>query len=188
MTVGTKIRLARKHAEYTLPTAAKALGITVNRLQLYEHDDLTMPPALAVRAAQLFGISVEEICDDEGAFLKIPVYLDKGAVAPQKKDGGSFDIIANRAAFIPAGGSAVVDTGIHLALPKGYIAAVVSYPVLSRRYEVTAEGIIGHDEGESIKIFLSNHSTNGFFYPAGSKLARLLILPCQLAEFNAMIS
>lgn len=188
MTVGEKIRLARKHAEYTIPSAAKALGIPASRLQLYEHDDIAMPPTMAVKAAQLYGISVDEICDDEGIFINIPVYLDRGAVAPQKKSGGGFDIIANRSAFIPAGKSIVVDTGIHIEIPTGYTAAVVSCAALSHRFALTADGMAESGSGDSLKVYLSNHSDTGYFCQAGSKIAEMLILPCQLANIQGLSS
>lgn len=188
MTVGNKIRLARKRAEYPIPTAAKALGIPVGRLQLYEHDDIALPPTLAVKMAKLYGISVDEICDDNGTFINIPVFLDRGAVAPQKKAGGGFDIIASRSVFIPSGRAVVVDTGIHIEVPAGYSAAVVSCPALSHRFAVTAEGMADSGSRDSLKVYLSNQSDTGYFCQAGSKIAEMLILPCQLVNFEGLSS
>lgn len=184
MTVGNKIRLARKRAEMTIGKAAKALDLTPYRLQMYEHDDLQLPPRLAVSMAELYGIDLNEICDDDGTFLRVPVSLDKGALAPIKRNCGSgFDILSPHTGYIGAGKTEIIDTGIHLALPAGFCAAVVSCPALTQRYGITAEGMYERGSG-SLKVILSCRSDSGFCYQEGYKIAELLILPSQLTELE----
>lgn len=185
MISGQKIKQARKAAMMTQTQAAKALDLSVFYYQLYERGEMEPPVSVCVRMAKLFGVDISWFADSDGSFLHLPVYLGKGATAPRKAaDGAGFEIFAPRNIYIRPKSSVTVDTGVRLALPASYYAAVSSLPALSERYGIIADGIYTAASGGNIKLQLINHGDNGYLAASGTKLALLYVLPCCLTELE----
>ncbi len=56
------------------------------------------------------------------------IVLDDGAFKPYKahaEDAG-FDIMARECQVVPAQGSAIFDTGVHIEIPQGYVGFLKS--------------------------------------------------------------
>jgi len=74
-------------------------------------------------------------------------------------------------------GSAIIDTGVHMEIPKGYVGFVKSKSGLNVKHGLTAEGVIDCGYTGSIVVKLYNHTNEEYFFKAGEKIAQLVLLP-----------
>ena len=117
---------------------------------------------------------------DEGAFMPTKAHEDDAGFdlyAPHdfKIDGNSH--IANPLLFNFAIASATVDTGVHIAIPKGYVGMVKSKSGLNVKRGLTAEGVIDCGYTGSIVVKLYNHSQYEYHFKKGDKIAQLVVMP-----------
>ena len=81
---------------------------------------------------------------------------------------------------IPAGGRALVATGIAIALPEGYEAQIRPRSGLALRSGVTlvnTPGTIDADYRGEIQIILINHGTEPFVVRRGDRIAQMIVAP-----------
>lgn len=105
------------------------------------------------------------------------VKLDSGAYAPEKAhntDAG-FDLRTREPIFLMAGGSAVVDTGVHIQLPPNRCGLLVSKSGLNMQ-GITSTGLIDEGYTGAIKVKLYNHSSKDYLFEVGDKITQLVIL------------
>lgn len=111
--------------------------------------------------------------------MQIDILLDENAFMPKKAhdtDGG-FDLYAPFEFTLPANGSAVVDTGVHMIIPKGWGGLVVSKSGLNTRYNIESTGYVDGLYTGSIVIKLQSHSDRDFHFHRGEKISQIIILP-----------
>ena len=112
--------------------------------------------------------------------LTINVVLDDGAYMPTKahdSDAG-WDLRTPVDVVVPGGSSAVIDTGVHVAVPDGYCGLVVSKSGLNVVHDMTSTGLLDAGYTDSIKIKLYNHKRGtDYGFKAGDKITQLVILP-----------
>lgn len=112
------------------------------------------------------------------------VMLDEGAYMPKyahKTDAG-MDIRCKEAFLLPGIdggdiGSAIVDTGIHVEIPEGYVGFLKSKSGLNVKSGITSEGVIDCGYTGSIIVKLYNHTTENIWFNKGDKITQLIILP-----------
>ena len=110
------------------------------------------------------------------------VILDEGAYMPVRAhdvDAG-MDIRSPRTVMIPAGSSCVIDTGVHIEIPKGYAGFLKSKSGLNVKYGITSEGVIDAGYQGSICVKLYNHGSTWYPVQKGDKISQLVILPVLL--------
>lgn len=122
------------------------------------------------------------------------VKLDKDALLPTKayKTDGGFDIYSREDKVIPAKGSAIFDTGVHIDLPKIEINGQViltagmlkSKSGLNVNHSITSEGVIDIGYGGSIKVKLYNHGNRAYQVKKGDKISQLCIVPILPVELE----
>lgn len=107
------------------------------------------------------------------------IVLDKGAYMPTKahKDDAGFDLRTPEIVLVPARGSATIDTGVHIQLPKKTTGFLKSKSGLNVKYGITSEGVIDVGYTGSIRVKLYNHSDEDYMFLAGDKITQLVILP-----------
>ena len=129
------------------------------------------------------------------------IMLDKGAKMPTRAhpwDAG-LDLYAPIAICVPETryseffeeveiGYAIVDTGVHVEIPEGYVGFIKSKSGLNVKHGLTAEGVIDAHYTGSITVKLYNHATEEYYFDAGDKIAQLVILPCLLPELELVDS
>ena len=74
-------------------------------------------------------------------------------------------------------GSATIDTGVHVEIPKGYVGFIKSKSGLNVKHGLTAEGVIDAGYTGSIVVKLYNHTSTSYEFKAGEKIAQLVLLP-----------
>lgn len=115
------------------------------------------------------------------AITSIKIELDHGAVQPVRAyetDAGLDLFSANTEdAVIPAKGSFTFDTGVHIAIPKGYAGFIKSKSGLNVKHDLTADGVIDYGYTGSLVVKLYNHGDKDHTIKYGEKIAQLVILP-----------
>lgn len=120
------------------------------------------------------------------------VKLDPGAFFPVRahEDDAGMDLRTPIDIFIKkhteeyGDGMAVIDTGVHLEIPKGYCGMLVSKSGLNVRNDITNTGLIDAGYTGSIKVKLYNHGSNGTYFKRGDKISQLVIIPCITPELE----
>ena len=134
------------------------------------------------------------------------IVLDKGAKMPTRAhtwDAG-LDLYAVEKGVVPGCsysasttsyshgevnvGSKVFDTGVHVAIPEGYVGLIKSKSGLMVNHKITTDGTIDCGYTGSIRVCLFNHSKNKYRVNAGDKIAQLVIVPCLLPELEVVDS
>ena len=117
------------------------------------------------------------------------VKLEKFAFMPTKahESDAGFDLYApcafsvQRSYYNDFGsvffGSATINTGVHIAIPQGYVGMIKSKSGLNVKYGLTAEGVIDSGYTGSIVVKLYNHSTDEYLFNKGEKIAQLVVMP-----------
>jgi dUTP pyrophosphatase len=110
----------------------------------------------------------------------IKVVLDKGAYMPEKahEHDAGYDLRTSYGKTIPAGGSAVFDTGVHIAIPEGFAGEIVSRSGLNIRQDIVCpQGTVDAGYTGSIKVKLYNLGNRFYEIRPGDKIAQLIIVP-----------
>ena len=110
------------------------------------------------------------------------VMIDSGAYMPERahKWDAGLDIRSPIEKTVPARGSAVIDTGVHVAIPAGHVGLLKSKSGLNVRYGIQSEGTIDAGYTGSMVVKLYNHSDEPYTVLRGDKISQLVIAPCVL--------
>ncbi|MGN0194411.1 MAG: dUTP diphosphatase [Pseudoramibacter sp.] len=109
----------------------------------------------------------------------INVQLDRGAYMPTRAhdaDAG-YDIRTPVQFGLLPGQYSTIDTGVHIAIPKGYVGFLKSKSGLNIKNGIVGEGVIDSGYTGSIKVKLYNFSTRNKIFELGDKIIQLVILP-----------
>lgn len=114
------------------------------------------------------------------------VMLDNGAYMPSRghETDAGLDLRTPKAVTVPAYGSAIVDTGVHVALPCGCAGLLVSKSGLNVKHDITSTGLIDEGYTGSIVVKLYNHGGEDHEFEAGDKVTQLVVVPvvCESLE------
>lgn len=118
------------------------------------------------------------------------IQLDTGAKMPTRAYGtdAGMDLYTRESKTIPAHGSALFDTGVHIELPKDTTGFLKSKSGLNVKYGITSEGVIDVGYTGSIKAKLYNHSDVDYKVKEGDKITQLVILPIIIPELEEVES
>lgn len=107
------------------------------------------------------------------------IKLDPGAFLPVRAhptDAG-LDLRSPVNELVPSFGSAIIDTGVHVEIPEGYVGMLKSKSGLNVQHGITNEGVIDSGYTGSIVVKLYNHTPCGYYIEKGDKISQLVILP-----------
>ena len=121
------------------------------------------------------------------------IMLDNGAYTPSRghKADAGLDLRTPKAVTVPAYGNAIVDTGVHVALPHGCAGLLVSKSGLNVKHDITSTGLIDEGYTGSIVVKLYNHGSEDHEFEAGDKVTQMVVIPVicepleQVSAFNA---
>jgi dUTP pyrophosphatase len=123
--------------------------------------------------------------------MLLNVMLDDGAFMPTKahESDAGFDLRTPRDCFVPEYGNATIDTGVHIAIPSGYVGMLKSKSGLNVKHDLVSEGVIDAGYTGSIVVKLYNHGNEPYKFERGDKITQLVIMPipnvtlAQVTEF-----
>ena len=115
---------------------------------------------------------------------KIKIMLDPNAIEPKRAhscDAG-LDLFVpsdfqSRAVF--RNNSIVIDTGVHVEIPEGYVGLLKSKSGLNVKHDLTGEGVIDAGYTGSIMVKMYNLGSDRYVFKPGDKLIQLLIIKCE---------
>ena len=81
-------------------------------------------------------------------------------------------------------GQRVIDTGVHVEIPEGYVGFIKSKSGLMCNNGLLTDGTIDAHYTGSIKVKLFNTLPKDYKVNAGDKIAQLVIVPCLLPELE----
>lgn len=113
------------------------------------------------------------------------VMLGEGAFMPEfahKTDAGA-DLRSPVDVVIPARGSAVIDTGIHVEIQEGFTGFLKSKSGLNVKHDLIGEGVIDSGYQGSIRVKLYNLGDKDYSIKKGDKIIQLVIIPCAYCDF-----
>ena len=109
----------------------------------------------------------------------IKVFLEGSAIMPTRahpSDAG-MDLYTPFFAMVPPHGRCVIDTGVHVGIPSGYVGKLESKSGLMAKAGLTCRGTIDAGYTGSIKCVLFNHSDKAYSFDVGDKITQLVIYP-----------
>lgn len=114
------------------------------------------------------------------------IKLDRGAFIPVRAHGtdAGADLRSPIETVVPARGSCIIDTGVHIQLPHGYVGMLKSKSGLNVEHGITSEGVIDEGYTGSIKVKLYNHCYSPYFVERRDKITQLVIIPCEYVDFD----
>ena len=121
----------------------------------------------------------------------INVMLDDIGKMPKKAhelDAG-FDLFAPEIYTVRSGESVVIDTGVHIEIPKGYVGFLKSKSGLNVRCGIRGEGVIDAGYTGSIVAKLYNDSYEDVYIEEGQKFIQIVFLPIpdvELVQVNRL--
>ena len=81
-------------------------------------------------------------------------------------------------------GMEVIDTGVHVEIPKGYVGILKSKSGLNVNHNITGTGTIDCGYVGSIKVKLYNHGHKPHKFKRGDKIIQLVIYPIITPELE----
>ena len=114
------------------------------------------------------------------------IIIDNGAFKPEfahKTDAGA-DLRSPVEAVVPAHGSVVIDTGVHVEIPEGYTIFLKSKSGLNVKHNLIGEGVVDALYTGSIKVKLYNLGDIDYQILRGDKIIQMVILPCGYCKFT----
>ena len=115
------------------------------------------------------------------------VKLDKGVgIMPTRafETDAGLDLYSPVSVDVPPRGCAVIDTGVHIELPKNTVGMVKSKSGLNVKHGIQSEGVIDVGYTGSIRVKLYNHSDLWYLVNKGDKISQLVILPILTPELE----
>lgn len=177
MTTGERVkelRLKRGWTQLDLALAANVREATVNSVE----KSAASPRITTLSAiANALGVSVAELMG--GYEMSFFVNIEPNAFLPKRAheaDAG-FDLYSPVPALIPARGSAVIDTGVHIAIPRGYAGLICSKSGLNVTHGIISDGLIDSGYTGSIRVKLYNLSDESYLVVAGDKVSQIVFIP-----------
>lgn len=118
----------------------------------------------------------------EPKFLK--VQIDEGCQVPTRAHEGDagFDLYSPESFVIKKGRSVLVDTGVHVWLPKGYAGQIMARSGMNVKRGIVCTGLIDAGYTGSIKVKLYNLSQTDQMIQAGDRIAQMIITPVLTPE------
>jgi len=95
-----------------------------------------------------------------------------------------FDLAAAEEAVVPAGGKAIVKTGLAIAIPAGTYARIAPRSGLAAKKMINiGAGVVDYDYRGEVGVVLFNHGSEDFAVAAGDRIAQLILekvsmVPC----------
>lgn len=110
--------------------------------------------------------------------MKLKVKLDPGAIMPTRahETDAGLDLYAMKSGWILPKWRKVFSTGIHTAIPAGFVGLLTSKSGMMLK-GITSRGTIDSDYRGTIKAILYNHSWLPYHVKKGQKITQLVIMP-----------
>lgn len=114
------------------------------------------------------------------------IKLDEGAFMPERAhewDAG-LDLRAMEDKLVPARGSAIFDTGVHVELAPFTAGFLKSKSGLSVKHNLTSDGVVDVGYTGSICVKLYNHGDTDYMVHCGDKISQLVVVDIRIPHLK----
>lgn len=115
------------------------------------------------------------------------IKLENYAMLPTRghpSDAG-LDLYSPVDVWLHPGEHTMIDTGVHVEIPDGYVGLITSKSGLMA-HGITSRGTIDSTYRGTIKAILYNHGREGCIIRKGYKITQLVILPIVIPEIEVV--
>lgn len=142
-----------------------------------------------VEAAEVPGMSIGDTSiEDLPPLLDVPIRLihDDAQTPAQAKHGDAgYDLHSVEATYINAGGRRLMDTGVTVAIPLGYVGFIKPRSGLANKHGINVlGGVIDAGYRGELKVILHNTGAHPFPVNVGDRIAQLVIQPVAAIGFR----
>jgi len=109
------------------------------------------------------------------------------ATLPSRGTPGSagLDLVAYKKTTISTNTTDLVDTGLHVEIPEGYVGIVKIRSGFATKFNVTENaGVIDSDYRGPLKVAIANVSSDPLKILKGDRIAQLLVIPCWMGNIK----
>lgn len=108
---------------------------------------------------------------------KLKIKLDSDAIMPTRayETDAGLDLYATKDQIVPARGSAIFDTGVHVELPPFTAGLIKSKSGLNVKHDLTSDGVVDVGYIGSICVKLYNHGDKDYMVRRGDKISQLVV-------------
>lgn len=108
----------------------------------------------------------------------VEVKLSEGATIPTKGSEGSaaYDLKCSFEMIVPSFETRIINTGVHMSIPKGYYGQVLSRSGLASKGIIVVGGVIDSDYTGEIKVIIQNLSNLDYIFGKNDKVAQIAII------------
>lgn len=117
------------------------------------------------------------------------IKLDSGAYPPVRAhrwDAG-LDLRSPVDVIVLAKNSTVINTGVHMEIPAGYVGFLKSKSGLNVKHGLTTEGVIDCGYTGAIVVKVYNLSKTDYIIHRGDKITQLVLLPVCLGNPDKIV-
>lgn len=117
---------------------------------------------------------------------KVKVKLDNGAYMPERAheaDAG-YDLRSPIKTRLYAEKAVVIDTGVHIQIPRGFVGMLKSKSGLNVNHDIVGEGVIDSEYTGSIHVKLYNHGDESYLIEVGDKISQIVFMPIYTPELE----
>lgn len=113
------------------------------------------------------------------------IKLDDFAIVPTRAhpDDAGLDLYSPVDKWVYANSIRIIDTGVHVEIPDGYVGLITSKSGLMAK-GITTRGTIDRGFTGSIKAVISNDSQESYQIKRGAKITQLVVVPCLIPEIE----
>lgn len=110
------------------------------------------------------------------------IKLEPWAICPTRahETDAGLDLYAAAYQVVPAHGSAIFDTGVHVQLPPFTAGFLKSKSGLNVKHNITSDGVIDVGYTGSICVKLYNHGNQDYTVDSGDKISQLVVVDIHL--------
>lgn len=110
------------------------------------------------------------------------IKLEPWAICPTRahETDAGLDLYAAEDQEVPAYGSAIFDTGVHVQLPTFTAGLIVSKSGLNFKRDIVSDGLIDIPYRGSIRVKLYNQGQKSYMVKRGDKISQLVVVDIHL--------
>lgn len=115
------------------------------------------------------------------------IALDENAFAPEYAHYGfdaGMDIRSPVDFVVPAHGSCIINSGVHVELAPHTVGMIKSKSGLNVKHDITSEGVVDTSFSGSIVVKLYNHGNTDYVGKRGDKITQLVVMPFIVETIN----
>lgn len=183
MTIGSNIYKLRHEKGMSRRAVAAIVGCSPSAIQKAEEEDGGVSEATLEAIARAIGTTLDDLNPGN---VRMSITLDPGAYKPERAhtaDAG-YDLRIPKTDMVLAHSSLVVDTGVHIAIPKGYAGVICSKSGLNIKHGIISDGLVDSGYTGSVRVKLYNLSDSSYIFEAGDKISQIMFIPVVSAALD----